>query len=243
MSQIEQPAKRRGGNKALFGFIIIIVGLLLLLNRVGVLPYLHFRGTWPLILIAVGVFVGVRNGFSVGPFILMGIGLVNLIPEFSFHIGDRLVYSRSLIVPAILILVGVFLIIENRKKKAWTNDFGGDINYDKILMADVIFAGKKELVTSKDFKGGRVTATFGGCEINLLQADTTEQQMVMDVRAVFGGVEIIVPSHWEIKNEIEPIFGGVDDKRSIRVPDQTESRKVLILRGSCFCGGVEIKSF
>lgn len=173
----------------------------------------------------------------------MGIGIINLIPTFSFYIGDQLVHSRKLIAPTIMICVGIFLLIDHRKKKHWRGEIAGDLNYDSILAADVIFGGRKEIITSKDFKGGSVSVTFGGCEVNMLQADSPEKNIVLDVRATFGGCEIIVPSHWEVINEIEPIFGGVEDKRTIRIPENTDNRKVLILRGSCFCGGVEIKSF
>ena len=57
-------------------------------------------------------------------------------------------------------------------------------------------------------------------------------------------MELIVPSHWEIQNEIETTLGNVEDHRAIRTgTSSTEERKVLILRGSCSFGSVEIKSY
>ena len=237
-----QPSERqRGGNKAVIGFIIILLGIVILLKQIGILSLFHIRLTWPLILIAVGLFIGVRNRFSNNaPFILIAIGVFNLIPAFHFTIGDTEVYSRSLALPALLILIGLYIILRNRRK---TDLDGSGLSPEPTIHADVLFGGRKEIITAKDFKGGRVTTTFGGAEINLLQADTLQEQVVLDLRVTFGGAELIVPSHWEVRNKIEPIFGSVEDKRPLRIPDPAEQRKLLILEGSCLFGGIEIKSF
>jgi predicted membrane protein len=66
---------------------------------------------------------------------------------------------------------------------------------------------------------------------------------VLIVRAVFGGIEVIVPANWEVKSEVETIFGSTQDERSMRMHDSNgDNKKMLILRGSCVFGGVEIKS-
>lgn len=235
---------RGGGNKAVFGFFIILAGLAILLKQVGVLSFIHFQTYWPLILIAVGIFIGVRNRFSTNaPFIFIAVGIFHLIPAFSFRVGEHMVDSEDLVIPIILVGLGLFIMLRAGKKKPWQGPDHSDLIADSTLRADIVFGGRKEIVTSKDFKGGKVTATFGGCEINLLQADTTGSAIVLEVRATFGGCEIIVPSDWEIKNEIESVFGSVEDQRSIRPSEQAENRKTLVLRGSCVFGGVEIKSF
>jgi len=65
----------------------------------------------------------------------------------------------------------------------------------------------------------------------------------MDIRAVFGGCEIIVPSHWDVKNEMFVALGSVEDERVIRMTGTDQKRTQLILRGTCVFGGVDIKSF
>ncbi len=118
-----------------------------------------------------------------------------------------------------------------------------NINTESSLNVDVTFGGKKEVITSKDFKGGIVTVTFAGCEVNLVQADFTEPSVILDCRVSFGGVELILPSHWEVQNEVSPSFGSVEDARTIQTPASGENKKLLILRGSCSFGSIEIKSY
>jgi predicted membrane protein len=151
--------------------------------------------------------------------------------------------SEDLAIPALLILGGLIIMIKPRKKKHCIPGSNRAIVSENAIHTNIVFGGRKEIITSKDFKGGTVTAVFGGCEINLLQADSLDSQIVLDIRATFGGCEIIVPSHWDVKNEIEPVFGSVEDQRTIRTQEANEGRKTLVLQGSCVFGGIEIKSF
>ncbi|RYZ50735.1 MAG: hypothetical protein EOP49_13365 [Sphingobacteriales bacterium] len=220
-----------------------MIGIALLLKKLGIFPYFNFRETWPFILIAVGLFVGIQKKFTNNAWwILILIGVFNLIPYFSFTIGGRIVDSKDLLVPSALILGGLFLIFKPKRDHNCMPRHHFSMVDESMINSEVVFGGRKELITSKDFQGGKVSATFGGCEVNLLQADSASSTIILDVRATFGGIEIIVPSNWELKNEIEPIFGSVEDQRSIRMAEKPENRKVLILRGSCVFGGIEIKS-
>ena len=55
---------------------------------------------------------------------------------------------------------------------------------------------------------------MGGTEINLMKADI-QQPIVLEVNNVFGGAKLIVPSNWNVKNEVTAVFGGIEDKRTI----------------------------
>lgn len=240
---MSQYGDRQGGRKVFLGVLIIIIGLFVFLKQVGLIPMLNFRENWPLILIAIGALIGVNNRFSTpAPYILIAIGIFNYIPAFTFTLGGREVDSEDMVVPLLLILAGLVIILKP-KKKSCRNFNNPEVTHSKTIESTVVFGGRKEIVTSKDFMGGRVTATFGGTEINLLQADSPQSNIVLEVRAIFGACEIIVPSNWDIKNEVETIMGGVEDKRTLHTSENAENRKTLVLRGSCFCGGIEIKSF
>ena len=119
-----------------------------------------------------------------------------------------------------------------------------DVNYSKddIVDSTNIFSGTKKVVLSKNFKGGEIVSVFGGCEIDLTQADMTGPAD-LEVTAIFGGATLIVPSNWAINHsETVTIFGGIGDKRRI-APSPDAPSKTLILRGTMIFGGMEIKSY
>lgn len=235
----EHRARKRFG----FGVIILVIGIIVLVRQLGFEMLLPIRHIWPYILIGIGLIIGLNNKFrSPAPFILMTIGIAHAIPAFHFSIGDNLVYSKRLVAPFILIGAGLYFLLVSKKKTCLPN---GNIstNDGNFVTKEVIFGGAKEIVTSKSFEGGDVTAVFGGAELNLTQAEMTNDTAVLNVRTIFGGCEIIVPSNWEVKNEVTVTLGSVDDQRTLRMTDANATKKTLVLRGLCVFGGVEVKSF
>lgn len=232
--------RNRRSDKVIFGIGVAIIGTLLLLKQLGIL-FFSFHLTWPLILILIGLMIGIKSRFHNHAWWILGlIGIANLTPQFTI-MGEP---SSKLIWPLAIIIGGLMIALKPRKK----NYFPGAGSHmtttnENNLNIDVTFGGRKEIVTSKEFTGGTVSTTFGGVEINLMQADSTIQPMVIDFKVAFGGVEIVVPSHWEVSIEIQPSFGSVEDHRMIRTPNAAEEKKTLILRGSVSFGNVEIKSY
>jgi predicted membrane protein len=235
--------ENRNRDKKMMGIVIVLIGILLLLKVMNLI-WFSVVFSWPSILICIGVLIGIKNRFRNNAWwILILIGVSFLNPDYTIH-G---VYIRHYLFPIMLILIGLSIVFRPRKrcfngvnptigvKESYTNP-------ENTLNIDVTFGGRKEYVTSKDFRGGTVNATFGGCELNLMQADTTADAIVLDLKVSFGGIELIVPSHWQIRNEINPAFSNVEDER-MRTPMDTEKQIVLILRGSVSFGNVEIKSY
>lgn len=246
------------------GLFIIAIGILFFIRQSGwnIFPYWLF--SWPMILIAIGVFIGVKNDFRGGGWLVM------LIIGGFFLIDDVLdMYSvRRYLVPAILVGVGAMLILRPKKndgrKERWQEKNGNEKttipepthhfqpsghlpgtetpgDFSEKLEATAIFGSVKKNIVSKNFKGGEATSIFGGSEIDLSQADINGTVRV-DVTAILGGVKLIVPSHWTVKQDVTAIFGGVEDKRDVyqAVPSQT---KILVLDGTAFMGGIEITSY
>jgi hypothetical protein len=237
--------REKGNGRIVFGAIIAGFGLLMLLKMFNVLPPIlysvHFG--WPLILIVVGFVIGLKSNFRNNAWwILTLIGGVHLLPPF--YIGD--VASRRLIWPFLLLAAGLAMVLR-KKRTCPTPSYkhhGPFISNDAdTLNIDVTFGGRKEIVTSRNFKGGIVRATFAGVEINLAAADSEIQPMILEVHASFSGIEIIVPSHWKIQNEVNPTMGSVEDQRMVRTHDIGDAKHTLILRGSCSFASIEIKSY
>lgn len=246
-NQISKRRNRRPnkeGDKRWFGFAVLLVGAFILLRKLELLNF-NVREYWPIMLIAVGLLIGVKSKFkNNAPFILIGIGVFKLIPAFTI-LG---VSSSTLALPAGLMIIGLYIILKPqsaKKRGGCYKEIEANTNDSDLVNVDVTFGGRKEIVTSKTFKGGDVNITFGGAEINLLQADNTYgEPMVLNTRVSFGGVELIIPSDWEVKNNIDPSFGSLEDHRSMYTgSSNTEEKKTLVLNGSCTFGSIEIKSY
>ncbi len=229
-------------NRVFFGILVALIGTAFLLKTMGLLSYFDLEFSWPVILIIIGTMIGIKNrGRNNAWWILIAIGVANLIPQFRI-MGQP---SRHFVWPAAMIVGGLLIALRPRKpkKECYPGMLNSIINTDGNLNIDVTFGGRKEVVTSKDFKGGTVSVTFGGTELNLTQADFTTPSVVLDFHVSFGSVEMIVPSHWEIQNEISPSFGSVDDERTIQTATNNDVKKILILRGNCSFGSIELKSY
>lgn len=103
-----------------------------------------------------------------------------------------------------------------------------------------IFGNVKKLVYSKNFKGGDIVCIFGGTEINLTQADF-KGNITIEMVQIFGGAKLIIPPHWQVRSEMVAVFGGIEDKRAPQ--NSYDEDKVVILNGTTFFGGIEIKSY
>ncbi len=249
--------------KVLAGVFIIGVGLVLLLKNLDLnLP--HWLFSWSTLLIVLGVFIGLKNNFRNGSgLILILIGTVFTLKEALENIVD----FERVILPASLMVFGIFLIFkpksEFRHHDKWKRKFGkpnfqfdkdneteatsfeqekksGATNHDYLDSTNV-FGGSHQTIYSKNFKGGEIIAVFGGCDVNLSQADF-EGEISIDITAIFGGAKIIVPAGWQVKHEVTAIFGGLDDKRPIQ-PIIEGQHKLLIVKGIALFGGVDIRSF
>jgi predicted membrane protein len=242
-----EKGKTRG--KLIAGALIVLFGLLYLFRELGLyIPRWIF--SWEMILIGIGIVILIRHKFQrLSGFILIAIGVIFKLDDFY----PDLINFRILF-PIGIILLGASMIYKAKfgsrgpkkwKKMAGDSDFFGlgdtEISPDDFVDAVSIFGSIKKQVTTKNFKGADLFTLFGGSEINLMQADFQGRALI-EMTTVFGGAEIIIPSDWSVRSEMTSIFGGLEDNRIKRSTEDT-SEKILILKGTCVFGGVEIKSY
>ena len=254
--------ERREEGRIIAGLILVGVGAALLLRNTGFpLPYWLF--SWPMILILVGIYSGVKHNFRNSSWMVM-------IAVGGFFLVDRMIPGLSLAPyfwPVLIIALGVIFILRPKKehwgsftddeKKNTSTDMNNNnwqqpaisndySNYatgsTDELRVNSIFSGIQRNIVSKNFQGGKIACVFGGADIDLTQADIQGKTMIK-FEVVFGGAKLIVPPHWTVFNEIDGVFHGVDDKRKFNTAMSINPEKVLILKGSVVFGGVEIRSY
>lgn len=225
----------------IWGVIVALIGVVILLDNMGILAASQVFRFWPMLLIIAGVVnVTTQRGRLIG-ILLLGFGVALQLHELGIAR-----FSWGVIWGLVWIAVGVLILwssLEARNRPAaGTTDSAGDSRTRLNEMA--IFGGVERRITTQDFQGGTINAVFGGVELDLSEAGMQKEEATIEVNAIFGGVEIRVPYEWQVVSRGAPIFGGYVDKTRLRRTEDPANAtpKILVLTGAAIFGGVEIKN-
>lgn len=252
----------------LVGIILVLIGVVLILDNIRFIPHFipWWIWTWQFLLITIGVFSMLTTD-KIGPgVVLIGVGSVFLLsdilpdawPQFFHWFSD----DSSVFWYLLIIIVGASLILRRRgdsqtgpsrghsrrpnfshskEGEAATIDIeGSDNDYiDEVA----IFGGGKKIITTPNFKGGKITTIFGGSELDFTQSQLAPGVIEIEVFSMFGGWGLIVPTNWQVKSDVVAVFGGITDKRRVSAEVLKDNTRQLVIRGFVMFGGGEIKSF
>ncbi len=219
-----------------FGLIVLAVGVILMLDNLDLIYADQYLRWWPALVLGYGLvrlFDPTCNRFWSIFWVLAGtVLLLDHLDLFEFSLHTWW--------PIVLIAIGGAVLWGSyRKTPGQTAILTGDkgLSDDSTLNLTAIMGGFERRNNSRDFRGGKITAIMGGCELDLRQADIREAA-VLEVFAIWGGISLKVPETWTVQLEGMPIMGGFSDEtRPIH-----GSTKRLVIRGSVVMGGVEIKN-
>lgn len=234
----------------LLGVAVIAVGVILLLNNFDILNVSVGRliaTYWPILLIIWGVdlvipdeesktFEGRRkSGAPVTGLILIVLGLIITGNNLRLYDLDFSVFWR-LFWPVVIILVGWSFL-------RGTSGSGG-VHWAVMSGIELKQKGWK-------LADGSFFALMGGVRMDLNAAEIPEGEIRLNLTAVMGGIEIIVPARIGIEYEGTAILGGVkffdEDSggiianRKSEYKGDPEGATKLVLRCTAVMGGVEIK--
>ncbi len=225
-------------NRALWGIVLIVFGVLLALWLLDILPFnILFDGWWTLFLIipaTIGLFTS-KN--KTGDIICLGIGVLLLFACQDF-IGFDIFWKLT--VPLIIIAIGLNMIFgslfsrEAEKAAKKINEKMKQKGESKKQYT-AVFSGQDVKLEGDTFNGAVVTAVFGGVDLDLRNALILED-CVIEVCAVFGGIDIMLPEGVNVKRAATAIFGGIDNEH-----ENDKSGVTVYIQGLCIFGGVDIK--
>ncbi len=222
------------GSSVIWGLLLIVAGVVFALNALNIADIdIFFDGWWTLFIIVpcgVGLFTerektGNLIGIAIGVFLLL-------------CCQDILSFSMlwKLLVPAIIVIIGLKMVftglfgnkaneIISRMKQSGNNP---KVGYAAFSGCDINYDGEV-------FEGAELSATFGGVKCDLRNA-VIEKDCAIQVSAIFGGIDILVPDNVNVKVHSNSIFGGMSNKTVSRPNAHT-----IYISGTCMFGGVEIK--
>lgn len=113
-----------------------------------------------------------------------------------------------------------------------------DPSADAVALA-AIFGPLDFKSTATAFRGGTVECWYGGGVIDLRGATLAPDGAHLELRAVFGGAQIVVPDDWRVTTRVLGI-GGAGDARP--AADRGPDAPHLTIEGIAIFGGAGITS-
>jgi predicted membrane protein len=216
--------------QTLVGLLIVVLGLLMLGDNLGLMETRRVLAFWPVGVLVVGALMFTRAADVAGRtwagFVMFVGGWWTLSVLMDWPV------RLSTIFPIGLVMIGIVVIqraVGLRPVEPGTADQS---------ISDLAFwAGIERKVTSALFRRADITAVMGGIQLDFRQA-AINGEAVVDLFVFMGGVEIKVPPDWIVSNQAIAIMGGAQDKST----GSADSKHRLVLRGFIMMGGVEVKT-
>lgn len=178
------------------GLCFLLLGVFLLLDRLGWVDIARILEYWPLVLVLVGISMMVQ--------------------------ATRGSNGRNDFPAGALILLVIVAIVASRTLGGRDATSGERPENDVTLSA--VFSGRRATVTDT-FQAARLTSVMGGTVLDLRQATVPPgEDAVIDLFALMGGAVVHVPAHWVVDVQSTVVMGGVNDDRNGTDEDRPRRR-------------------
>jgi len=247
---MREKRKHNFAGQIALGIFVILMGVGFMLDNLGWLNFNPSIHLLPMMLVVFGIVKIVQTRTTQGVVIgtamilfgvvaaLKSLGLLDvswrdLWPVFMIALGLLVVYrsvmrQRNGGQPSDPFIIKTPLVFP--RQQTMPSD-------DSTINVAAVMGGFVRRITSADFRGGEVTAIMAGCELDLRQS-SIHGEAVLNVFALFGGIQIKVPPDWSVVLQGTPVMGGFDERTTW--PPDTSKR--LIIRGVAIMGGVEVRN-
>lgn len=214
----------------------------------------HIFISWQILLIYLGIWSLFGRQYIKG-LISIGVGVIFLLPV----LGVVNSYDARIYWPLAFIICGILILLKpafrkcyarngyfSRGRKGYSHSgetpeaISNSTVTDGYIEVENKFGSVRQIVLEPVFKGASIRNTFGGVVLDLRRTTLADPQTFIDIDCTFGGIEIYLPSTWDLQPRLVALIGGSDDKRSIS-RQETDTEHVLVVRGNITFGGIEFK--
>lgn len=228
-----------------YGVAVTIAGVVLTLASFGLADPTVILRFWPVAFIlagAVKIVRGAEGTRSVGGWVLIIIGVWLLLRTT----GQTHLSFWDLVWPMVLIGLGVKLWVEATRQQQLVRPsptrrpLGTSASH-----LTAILAGSTRVVQEPVFPGASMTTVLGNCTLDLhLSGRPAGGEAIIEVFALLGAHDIVVPEGWTVVSEVTSLGASVDDQRSSfagRTVVEGDTRPRVIVRGVLILSGLTIK--
>ena len=223
--------------QAVFGLLVMILGLLWTGDNLNWWEAERVTRYWPLALVIIGTALAAQpddRGRRIFGLILIGVGIwLTAARYFMFELAFWEAW------PLVIVVLGARMIYRSTQRVPNAPLAPSPPRSTDQRFSDFAFwSGVNRRITSTAFRQADLTAVMGGIELDFTGASTGGGEAVIDVFVMWGGIDIKVPPDWAVSNQVLAIMGGADDRSS----GSQDSTNRLVLRGFVLMGGIEVKT-
>jgi len=142
---------------------------------------------------------------------------------------------------AVLLSIGFSVIFHSKDK--WFGKFNFEDNAttediaDDEMTCNVKFGESTKFIRSENFEKASLNCKFGGIKAYFDNAKLSPNGARLHINAKFSGIELFIPRHWKIANNVSAFFGGTEEKTRNTPADDSP---VLTITGTCRFSGIVI---
>jgi hypothetical protein len=220
--------------RMVWGVIVLSLGVLWTLDNLGQIDASQVVQWWPLIALAWGLML--LTGTSVRRRPLAG-WIWTIIGGFSLlrplGIANVGVFDMW---PVLLILIGAMIVV-----RAWRGTGGLDpaVTTGPRIEVSAFMAGSQRKIVSREFSTADVNAVLAGTTLDFRPSKLANARGVVDVFAMWGGIDLIIPPEWRVVSEVTPILGVFQDETVVPADPDAPT---LVVRGTIMMGGIEVRN-
>jgi predicted membrane protein len=246
--KIGVTARGNGNHASAMALVLIVAGVVLFLDNLGVLGFINIRAYWPM---AIAVFGAMqlsraRNACAqVWPWTMIALGILLTLGNLNIIRAD---WGTTW--PIFLIAAGASMLLK-RTEWNWPSSFSylsGPQRTGKgpvrNLDANAVFGSVNRRIDSPNFERADLNVIFGELKVDLRGATIAppNKEAVIETNAAFGAIKLRVPETWRVVVHGTAIFGAYEDKTLPPRPSPGIDPPTLIISGNAAFGAVEIEN-
>ena len=211
-----EPRVRVTTNLAL-GICLILLGTVLILDRLGLMPASQLLRFWPIGLVLFGIAMVIQS--------FQRVDGISAAPREHDGLGHALIW----------VIVSVVL---------WNGfSHGTALRTDSSETPNVVavMSRHQRVTNAAVFRSAEMTAIMGRADLDLRKTTVAPgEEAVIEVFTLMGGSTIRVPEGWHVDLRATPVMGGIRDRRASK--GDTAGTPRIVVRGFVMWGGIDIRS-
>jgi len=135
-----------------------------------------------------------------------------------------------------IVLFNVLAVVAAQVAKRRLPTYGDQDSETFALVAAM--DGIEFVSRSEALRSGSGTAVMGGMAIDLTEVQSADT-ITLDLKAIMGGIDVLVPAHWRVEMASTSIMGGTEN---LTDPDTAaDDATVLVVDARAYLGGITVR--